>query len=95
VDNSGAFAVGRIPWSDITGIRVVAAIKGQRLIGIAVSDQKKYIDRGSKLSRLLLAANANAYGTPVLIASSGLKIRFDDLARKLTDAFELRGGNRV
>lgn len=93
-DNSSAVAVGRIPWADVTGVRV-SAEGGQRFLTIDVAHPGKYLARGGRLSRLANAANARTYGSPVNIAATALAVPFDDLHRLVVEAFERHGRRGV
>jgi hypothetical protein len=88
VDNSSAVAAGRILWHEVIGLKV-SEIARQRFITIEVVDPKRFVDRGSFLSRMLNAANTKMTGSPINISSNTLCIEFDDLVQALTEAFRL------
>jgi hypothetical protein len=85
VDNSSAVAAGRIPWGEITGLRV-CSIAGQRFLTIDVADPKKYVARGGSFRRMMNAANARLTGSPINISASSLCVQFDELVHLLTEA---------
>lgn len=83
VDNSSGVAAGRIPWDEIEAI-TVSAIAGQRYLTVMVTDQQKYIERGSFIQKRLNASSSKMNGSPINISSNSLKINFDDLVGLLT-----------
>jgi hypothetical protein len=87
VDNSSAVAAGRIPWIEISELRV-AEIAGQRFVTILVSDPQRYVGRSGSLRRMLNAANLKMTGSPINISSNSLAIKFDELQQVLKEAFE-------
>src|SRR5262245_14098871 len=87
VDHSSAVAAGRIPWEEVTGIRV-SEIAGQRFLVIEVVDPQKYVARGGFFKRMVNAANAKMTGSPINISANSLRLKFDDLLRVLTEALE-------
>jgi len=87
VDNSSAVSAGRIPWSEITGLKV-SEIAGQRFLTIEVVNVHKYIERGSFLKRMLNRANTKMVGSPINISANALRLNFDELLRVLTEEFE-------
>jgi hypothetical protein len=87
VDNSSAVSAGRVPWEEIIGLRI-SEIAGQRILVIEVTDPQKYIERCGVFLRMLNAANTKMMGSPINISSNSLKVNFDDLVRRLTEAFE-------
>jgi hypothetical protein len=58
------------------------------LADIDVVDPQAYIDRCGFLLRKLHAANLSGFGSPISISSNALAIRFDDLVRIITEAFD-------
>lgn len=87
VDHSSAVAAGRIPWSEITGLKV-SEIAGQRFLTIKVVNVQKYVERGSILKRMLNRANTKMVGSPINISANALRMSFDELLRVLTGAYE-------
>jgi hypothetical protein len=85
IDNSSGVGVGRIPWGDITGVKVTKR-SGQRFLTIELADPHKYVARGGRLKRLANAANLELVGSPVNISSTALRIGFDELDRLVTEA---------
>jgi hypothetical protein len=86
VDNSSGVATGRIPWHEITGFKITE-ISHQKFLTILVQDSEPYIERSSRLRRLVNAANAAMIGSPINISSNALQIRFDELVELVTEAF--------
>jgi hypothetical protein len=84
IDNSSALAAGRVAWREIRNIQAVT-IKGQRFLALLVNDPEKYLDRGNVLVRLFVKMNHNMYGTPILIGSHSLAVKFDDLEKQIED----------
>ena len=85
-DNSSAVSAGRIPWDEVTGLKV-STISGQRMLTIEVADPQKYVERGRLHMRILNAANTKLTGSPINIASNGLRVDFDELQRLISEAF--------
>ena len=92
VDNSSGVSVGRVPWDEITGLKVTA-LSGQRFLTIEVVDPRKYIGRGNFFQRQLIASNVKMTGSPINISSNSLSLKFDDLHRILVESFERYRGN--
>lgn len=87
-DNSGAVAVGFIPWKDITGIST-AAVASQSFIMIGVKNPEEYIRMQTNfLKKAALELNNRTYGTPVSISANGLKCSQMELYGLLTDKFK-------
>jgi hypothetical protein len=78
VDNSSGVAAGFIPWADITGFTVYQ-IHRTRMLVVQVRDVERYISRGNPVKRTLNRANAKMVGSPISIASSSLRINFNEL----------------
>lgn len=87
VDNSSGFPAGRIPWSEIAGF-AEAEVSGQRMVAILLVDPQAFIERFHPARRWLLAANLSLCGSPICIASVGLKIDHAELVRALLAAHE-------
>jgi hypothetical protein len=77
-DNSSGVSVGFIPWSDITGFRVVE-IRSTKLIVISLVDPEKYLARHNAVQRALYKASEGLVGSPVSISSTTLDIPFAEL----------------
>jgi hypothetical protein len=80
-----------IPWSEILEIKLVQ-IKGQKMLGLKVTDPQKYIECGSSLQRMAKKANYKMFGMPVFIMSNALKISFPELAA-LLDEYKQKYGS--
>lgn len=87
VDNSSAVAAGRIFWAEITGLKV-SSVAGQRFLTITVVDPQKYVARGGVFKRMLNAANTKMTGSPINLSSNALRLKFEELVRLLTEAFD-------
>lgn len=85
IDNSSYSSVGRIPWSEIAGVRVVTppvvrrspaaiSIRPPRFLVVDVRDPQRFIDGASTLKRWFLRANAAGLGSPVAISPSSVDI---------------------
>jgi hypothetical protein len=86
VDNSSAIAAGRIPWDEITGIRI-SEVAGQRLLTILVAAPESYSRGQGKVRAWLNSVNRRMTGSPINISTNALKISLDALAGHLTTAF--------
>lgn len=86
-DNSNASYTGLVEWTDITKIegKKVGPIK---LIILHTSNPEKYINKAKKISINQMRKNMNFYGSPLLIVSSRLKIKYDELLLQVTNEFE-------
>lgn len=92
-DNTSAFKVGLIPWSDVSHIyesTVQASIASkQRFITIGLTEPQKYIAKETNgLKRKLLQANAKRYGSPIHISTNALKTKHNELMQLFTSYFE-------
>jgi hypothetical protein len=87
VDNSSAVAAGRIPWNEVSGLKI-SEIAGQRFLVIEVINPQKYVEQGGFLMRMLNSANTKLTGSPINISSNSLSMDFDELVRILTRAFQ-------
>ncbi|HEX3656024.1 MAG TPA: STM3941 family protein [Pirellulales bacterium] len=87
VDHSSAGSIGRIPWSEITGV-VSSEVKGQRLVTIMVAKPEKFVASGGFFVRALNAAGLTETGSPINISANTLQINFNELYSLLTQAFE-------
>lgn len=90
VDNSSGVAAGLIPWRDIVGFDVMV-IQQSRMLVIRVVSPEAYIERGNPLKRSLNRMNFKLCGSPLAIASTTLKINFDELVR-LCSAYHAKYG---
>lgn len=78
VINRNNFPIGLIPWSDITGFSIFE-VRGSKMLVILLKEPEKYIEVGSSLRRNLNKINYQMSGSPIAIASSTLKISFNEL----------------
>ena len=93
VDNSSAVSVGRIRWEEVTGLRVSRTAR-RRFITIDVVHPEIYTSRGGLMQRLLNAANARMFGSPINITPNVLAANADEVLRLLTKAWERYKANR-
>jgi hypothetical protein len=82
LDHSSGVAVGRIPWDDITNVKV-SSIAGQAFVTIEVVDPGKYSARGGALRRKLHAANVRLTGSPINISASLLPVTLDEIVEAI------------
>jgi hypothetical protein len=87
VDNSSGVSAGRIPWGEITGLKV-SEIAGQRFLTIEVVNPRKYVERGDSFQRMLNAMNMKMVGSPINISSNTLQLDFNELLSVLTQAWK-------
>jgi hypothetical protein len=87
VDYSSAVSAGRIPWEEISGLRV-SDITGQRFLTVEVTDPQKYVEAGGYFRRKMNAANTRMTGSPINISSSALKVNLDDLISLMIEGLE-------
>jgi hypothetical protein len=91
VDRSNAADAGRVPWSEIRSIEVVA-VRSERLLALHVADPEKYFEKGGPLRRLLGKLNHGSCGTPIAIPASALGVPIQDLERQVRDFHARYGG---
>ncbi len=86
-DVSNASYTELIEWNDITGIRRTknGPIKS---IVLLTDKPQKYLDKAKKTSRYTMQKVLRAHGSPFLLVSSRLKIKYDDLADLISTEFE-------
>lgn len=86
-DISNASYTGLVEWNDITKVegKKVGPIK---LIILHTDNPEKYINKAKKTSIRQMRKNLSFYGSPLLIVSSRLKIKYDDLVVLITNEFE-------
>ena len=86
-DHSSGVAVGRVPWADVTSMSEWSAF-GRSSVVVTVRDPEVYLARLGRLARLAATANRRLVGSPVTVASSGLKTSFASLSTLLREGFE-------
>ena len=86
-DISNASYTGLVEWNDITKIegKKVGPIK---FIILHTNNPEKYINKAKKTSIRQMRKNLHFYGSPLLIVSSRLKIKYDELVVQITNEFE-------
>ena len=89
-DNSSVLAAGFIPWKEIKGIDVTE-VSGQRIIAVRIRNPRRIINRARFPNTVLMRANNNWYGSPVLISENGLHVEFDQLYSLLNEYFRRYG----
>lgn len=93
VINRNNFSIGLIPWSDITGFSIFE-VRGSKMLVVLLNEPEKYIEVGSSIRRNLNKINYQMSGSPIAIASSTLKISFDELM-EIAQNFYDRYGNHT
>lgn len=85
-DLSNASYTGLVEWKDITKIEAkkVGPIK---LIILHTNDPEKYINQAKKTAVRQLRKNLAFYGSPLMIVSTRLSIKYDDLVTLLNNEF--------
>jgi hypothetical protein len=85
-DISNASYTGLVEWNDITKIegKKVGPIK---LIILHTNNPEKYINQAKKTAIRQLRKNLSFYGSPLLIVSSRLNIKYEELFDTMTKAF--------
>jgi hypothetical protein len=86
-DRSSLVAVGRVEWSDVLSVSQWTAFGSSHVV-VKVGDPGMYAARQSWLPRLAGSANSKLVGSPVTIASTGLRTSFDELFALLSDTHE-------
>jgi hypothetical protein len=86
-DRSSAMAVGRVLWSDVTSVSEQSIFRTP-LIVVNVREPEAYVARLGRFSRVAARANVHLVGSPVTLASVGLKTSFSSLYTLLRDGFE-------
>ena len=87
-DNTNASSVGLIEWTDITGIRTQQVMSTKFLL-IAIETPDQYLAKAKQgLSKKLMKANLNSYGTPLSINSNTLKYNFEALEKIVQTEFK-------
>src|SRR5271168_2787791 len=64
IDNSSWISVGRVPWSEIRGLKVLTVGK-QDFLTIEIFDPEKYIQRPGYTKLLFRNQNIKRYGSPI------------------------------
>lgn len=86
-DFSNASYTGLVEWKDITGVegKKVGPIK---LIILHTNQPEKYINQAKKTAIRQLRKNHSFYGSPLMIVSTRLKIKYDDLLKLINSEFQ-------
>lgn len=88
MDNSSGVSPGMVPWSEVTGIKEYQ-LQGHRFVSVMLDNPEDYVNRGNTLKRMANRANLKLTGTPVNIASTSLKITYEDLFELVNKYYEL------
>jgi len=88
IDNTNTGSIGLIKWQDIIEVRH-KRIMSNSIMLIVVKEPQKYLQGVSILKRLSLKQNINNYGTPIALTSVSLDCNFDELEKRVNDAFSL------
>lgn len=85
-DISNASYTGLVEWTDIIKVerKKVGPIK---LIILHTDKPEKYINQAKKTAIRQMRKNLHFYNSPILIVSSRLKIKYDDLLVLMNDEF--------
>jgi len=86
-DHSSVVAVGRVLWSDVTSV-TERSVRGTSFVVVEVREPYAYLARLGGLARLAATANRRLVGSPVTVASVGLKTSFPSLYMLLREGFE-------
>jgi len=88
-DFSNATYDGLIEWSDVTAIKKmkVGPIQG---VLVMTNSPEKYIEQGKKRHLQARKKSFKFHGTPLLIVSSRLQIKHDELEQIINEEFEKR-----
>jgi len=77
-DTASAVSSGFIPWSDITGMRIVT-VRNQKMLGIDVADTDAVIAQYPAFRQWLMRMNVRMVGTPIVIPRAALGISLEKL----------------
>jgi hypothetical protein len=91
--SSLGMAVGRVLWADVTSVSHRSVFTASYVV-VKVRDPEAYLARLGRLGRLAATANLRLVGSPITVASVGLKTSFASLHMLLSEGFEwyhLRG----
>jgi hypothetical protein len=80
-------AAGRVLWADVTSVSQRSVFTTSHVV-VNVRDPEAYLARLGRLGRLAATANRRLVGSPVTVASVGLKTSFASLHRLLSEGFE-------
>lgn len=81
-DNTNAYGIGLIKWTDITAIKTKQVMRTKFLL-IYTNDPNKILDSVTGIKRKFMNGNLKMYGTPFSKTSNTLKYNFEDLERLL------------
>lgn len=88
IDRSGPNGVGLIQWKDMTDIKIFQ-IKSTKILVLLVSNPEFYIEHApGTISRKLMQMNWKLSGSPINLASAGLKCSFSELETWIQEGWE-------
>ncbi len=88
IDNSNSANIGLIEWKDIKGFEKIKILSTKILI-VYVKQPNKYIARANNfIARKSMQRTYEKYGSPISLASSPLKINFEELEKIITEEWK-------
>jgi hypothetical protein len=90
VDNSSALSAGLIPWSEISGAKILE-IERRKLLVILLVNPEKYIEVGNAMKRALNRKALQKQGSPIAIPSITLKANVAELLATFNEYFRKYG----
>lgn len=86
-DFSNATYNGLVEWNDITGIKEMKTGPIKSIV-LLTNQPEKYINQAKKTARPTMSKALKFNGSPILIVSSRLKIKYEDLVDLIKTEFE-------
>ncbi len=77
-DESSALSLGRVPWSEISGVGE-CEVQKQKFVSIFLENSEKYINTGSFLTKMVNRTNFKMCGTPINISANTLQLNHEEL----------------
>jgi len=93
VDNSSNVSAGLIPWEDISGADTGEYNK-QKVLVVHVKNPEKYAFQGNIIRHLIIKINHKIYGSPIIFASTTLKIDLSELTQIFNQYFAEYGSEK-
>ena len=81
-DNASMAKGGFIPWQDIASVNVFA-VRNQKMVGIGLKDNDKFLAQVGVLRRMSARANLSMGFPLIAIPESAVNIAAEELARKI------------
>lgn len=93
IDDSGIADYSNASYTDITEWSDIIKIEGKKvgplkLIIVHVSNPEKYLNNAKKSAVRQMRKNLQFYNSPLLLVSTRLKIKYDDLLVQIQNEFE-------